>query len=205
MQNLLRSYQSGDKTAWDALCLKYGPRLAQFFYNREIENPEDVQDLVQDTLLTAMEVIHKIRKPESFNFFLFTIANRKKARWFEEKEIHESYVPSEDEFTETVVESTPAYLEPEHIAIRTEYLTIVHRLMKQLSQNQRLALLLNAKGMKQKEIADTLGTTTNNVKVLVKRGREKLKALLKAKYPDDFADMIGIEVLQSLIGNKRDL
>lgn len=199
---LVLSYQSGDKTAWDALCEKYGPRLAKFFYNWKIRNPDDVQDLVQETLLAAMEGIDTIRKPESFNFFLFTIAKRKRLRWLKEQEKHELYEPSEDEFVETSVKSVPAHLEPDCIAINTEYQEIVRRLMKQLSQNQRMAILLSAKGTPQKEIAKTLDITISNVKVLVKRGREKLKTLLKAKYPDDYNDMVGSEVMQSLIGKQ---
>ncbi len=190
---LVRSYQSGDKTAWDALCIEYEPRLAQFFYNRKIGNPEDVQDLAQDTLLIAMEVIHTIRNPERFNSWLFTIANRRRIKWLKERERRESYVPSEDEFMETAVVD----LGPDHIAVNNEYFEIVMGLMAQLSENQRMAILLSANGMKQKEIAKTLKTTTDNVKVLVNRGRKKLKALLKTKYPDD---MVGDEVMQSLLG-----
>ncbi len=149
-----------------------------------------------------MEVIHTIRKPESFNFFLFTIADRKRLRWLKKQERRDLYEPSKDEFVETSVKSVPAHLEPDCIAINTEYLEIALRLMRQLSQNQRMAILLSAKGTPQKEIADMLDITTNNVKVLVKRGREKLKTLLKAKYPDDFTDMVGSEVMQSLIGKQ---
>ncbi len=190
---LVRSYQSGDKTAWDALCIEYEPRLAQFFYNRKIGNREDVQDLAQDTLLIAMEVIHTIREPERFNSWLFTIANRRRIKWLKERERRESYEPSEDEFVETVVVD----LGPEHIAVNNEYFEIVMGLMAQLSENQRMAILLSANGMKQKEIAKTLKTTTDNVKVLVNRGRKKLKVLLKAKYPDD---MVDDEVMRSLLG-----
>ncbi|MDE0085135.1 MAG: RNA polymerase sigma factor [Candidatus Poribacteria bacterium] len=190
---LVRSYQSGQKTAWDALCIEYEPRLAQFFYNRKIGNPEDVQDLAQDTLLIAMEVIHTIRNPERFNSWLFTIANRRRIKWLKERERRESYEPSEDEFTETAVVG----LGPEHIAVNNEYFEIVMGLMAQLSENQRMAILLSANGMKQKEIAKTLKTTTDNVKVLVNRGRKKLKALLKTKYPDD---MVDDEIMRSLLG-----
>ena len=62
---LALSYQSGDKTAWDALCSKYGPRIAQY------------------TLLEAMEQIHKIRKPESFRGWLFAIAKSVRSFYFE--------------------------------------------------------------------------------------------------------------------------
>lgn len=196
---LVQSYQSGNTEAWNDLCIKYGPRLANFFRKRNIENLEDVQDPVQDTLLAAMEDIHKIEDPQSFNSWILTIAKRTWISWFKKQERHKSYLPSEDEFIET----TPVYLGPEYIAVNNEYLQIVMDLMKPLSKNQRMVILLSAIGLKQKEIAKTLGTTTNNVKVLVKRGREKLKTLLKAKYPDDYADIVGDESLQSLLGKQK--
>jgi len=196
----VRSYQSGDKTAWDALCGEYEPRLAKFFYSWKIENPEDIQDLVQDTLLAAMVVINSIRKPASFNSWLFTIADRKRLRWLKKMKRRESYESSANEFVETDVKSAPAHLEPEHVTINNEYLEIALCLMKHLSQNQRMSILLSAKGTSQKDIAETLGITINNVKVLVMRGREKLKVLIKAKYPDDFTYIVGSEVMQSLFG-----
>ena len=193
---LVRSYQSGDKTAWDILCLRYERRLAQFFYNRGINNPADVQDLVQDTLLEVMQQIDIIRKPESFRSWLFTIAKGQLARWFEAQEKREIY---EDMLMETDVKSERAYLEPENIVINNEHKEIVFHLIAQFPEKQREAILLSAEGTPYKEIAETLDTTTSNVKVLVKRGRDKLKTLLKAKYPDDFADIIGSEAMQSLL------
>ncbi len=203
---LVQSYQSGNKAAWDTLCSECGRRLAQFFYNGGIGNPEDVADLVQDTLLAAMENIRTIRKPERFNSWLFTIANRKKAGWFENQKKRESYEPaggvSEDEFVETDVKSASAYLEPERITIHNEYMEIVRRLMEQFPQTQKDAILLRATGMPYKEIAKQLKIKEGNVKVQLNRGRKELKALLKAKYPDDYTDMVGSEIIQSLLGKQ---
>lgn len=193
---LVRSYQSGDKTAWDILCLKYERRLAQFFYNRGINNPADVQDLVQDTLLEVMQQIDIIRKPESFRSWLFTIANGHVARWFAAQEKRGIY---EDMLMETDVKSERAYLEPENIVINNEHKEIVFHLIAQFPEKQKKAILLSAVGTPYQEIAETLDTTSSNVKVLVKRGRHKLKTLLKVKYPDDFAAIIGSEAMHSLL------
>ncbi len=197
---LVRSYQSGNKEAWNELCIEYGPRLANFFRNWQIENTADVQDLVQETLLAAMEGVHTIEDPQSFNSWILTIATRERISWLTKQEKRESYLPSEDEFIET----TPVYLGPEHIAVNNEYLQIVIDLMKQLSENQRMVILLSAIGMKQKEIAEQLNIKVGNVKVLLMRGKEKLIDRLKAKYPDDYADIVGDEGMQSLLGNKSD-
>ncbi|RKU16696.1 hypothetical protein C6501_05175 [Candidatus Poribacteria bacterium] len=196
---LVRSYQSGNTEAWNELCIEYGPRLAEFFRSWQSGNTADVQDLVQDTLLAAMEDIHKIEDPQSFNAWILTIATRKRISWFKEQEKRESYLPSEDEFMET----TPVYLGPEHIAVNNEYLQIVMDLMKQLSENQRMVILLSAIGMKQKEIAEQLNIKVGNVKVLLMRGKEKLIARLKAKYPDDYADIVDDEGIQSLLGKQK--
>lgn len=189
---LVVACQSGNKSAWETLYLKYSPKLSNYFRNRGIRNREDVQDLVQNTLLEAMEKVRTIRKPESFNAWLFTIAKVKRAKWFEAQESSEFYATSEgnsdDECGETAVESAPAYLEPERTAINEEYMEIVLHLMEQFPQTQREALLLRATGMSYAKIAETLNIKEGNVKVQLNRGKKKLKALLMAKYPDDFSD-----------------
>lgn len=205
---LVLSFQSGDKTAWDALCSKYGPRIARFFYTRGIKNPEDVQDLVQGTLLEAMEQIHKIRKPESFRGWLFAIATGKMARWFAAQEKLNAYEPFDAEADDVLMDADVNYSSaspaPESIAINNEYTEIVLHLIAQLPQRQKEVIMLSAVGSPHKEIAETLNISVSNVKVLAKRGRDKLKTLLKAKYPDDFADIVGHDVMQSLLGEKPD-
>ena len=44
--------------------------------------------------------------------------------------------------------------------------------------------------MSQKEISETLNIKVGNVKVQLHRGRNELKVLLKAKYPDEFTDFL---------------
>ena len=189
---LVVAYQSGDKSAWETLYLKYRPKLTNYFRNRGIRKREDLQDLVQDTLLEAMEKARTIRKPESFNAWLFTIAKVKRAKWFKAQESSEFYVTSdgnfEDEWMETPVGYAPAYLEPERTAINEEYMETAIRLMEQFPQTQREGLLLRGTGMSYEKIAETLNIKVGNVKVQLSRGKKKLKALLAAKYPDDFTD-----------------
>ncbi len=150
-----------------------------------------------------MEVIDTIQNPESFNAWLLTIANRKKARWFESQKKLNAYEPfdvdSDGVLMDTDINYSSAFLEPESIAINNEYTEIVLHLIAQLPQRQKEVILLSANGSPHKEIAETLNISISNVKVLAKRGRDKLKTLLKARYPDDFADIVGHDVMQSLL------
>ena len=72
-------------------------------------------------------------------------------------------------------------------------------LINQLPQKQKEALLLSADGAPYKEIAETMNISLSNAKVLVKRGRDRLKHLLKVRYPDDCVDIVGDDVMRSLL------
>ena len=202
---LVLSYRAGDKTAGNTLCLRYQRRLAQFFYNRGIRNREDVEDLVQDTLLQAMQKIRVLHKPESFNSWVFKIANGKKAQWFKAQKrraVYESVPEDFDELRETAGELTPTYYQPERIVSIEEQLEIVQLLIAQLPKKHRRVLLLSANGVPQKKIAEQLKIETNNVKVRLHRAREELKKQLVTRYPEMATELLSSETIQSLLEKK---
>lgn len=73
--SLLEAARSGDRAAFDRLAAPLRPALRAFIY-RMVTQPEDADDLVQDTLLRAYRGLSAFRGESAFRTWLFTIAHR---------------------------------------------------------------------------------------------------------------------------------
>lgn len=78
---LVEDYLNGDESAWDVLCERYRNRLIGYFINKGV-NPDDSEDLVQDTLIEAIVKLSNLRNPDAFGGWLFSIAQGLMAKWF---------------------------------------------------------------------------------------------------------------------------
>ncbi len=206
--------QSGDETAWNALYFKYRPQLIGFFKNKGVVH-EDAEELAQDTLLEAFKSIGTIRRPKSFKAWLFTIAERKRAKWFEAQrkelereplrwEVHEiAGSSSGNRLAEIGIQASypyqqPESTQPERIATDKEQLSIVYGLIANLPKKQRDVMQLIAQELSSKEIADMLNLKVGNVEVRVHRARKELKKRLRTKYPEIAEEQLSNKLIQLL-------
>ncbi len=72
---LIARAKSGDREAWDALAVAAMPRLRGVI-RRFVGDPDDTDDLVQDTLLRGYEKIHTFRGASTFSTWLISIGTR---------------------------------------------------------------------------------------------------------------------------------
>jgi RNA polymerase sigma-70 factor (ECF subfamily) len=193
---LVEAYLKGDKKTWDVLCERYTKELIGFFLNR-IGNLEDAEDLTQDTLIDAMVNLSKLRKPENFRGWIYTIARRKLAKWIEHKNRRTIYDSLDDISTDKIAETgvayafqAPAHQQPDNQTIAKEHLEIVLSVVEHLPKSEKEVFLLKLADpdMTLKEIAQTLRTSENAVKVRWHRARNKLKIWLGTEYPEEFTD-----------------
>jgi RNA polymerase sigma-70 factor (ECF subfamily) len=77
--DLVASIQAGDKDAFFALYRRYARYVAGIAY-RIMGSGSDVDDVVQETFLTAMQKIGQIKSPEHVKLWLATIAVRQAQR-----------------------------------------------------------------------------------------------------------------------------
>ncbi len=76
LENLMRLAQSGDKKAYAALFRAIMP-LVKAFVSRRIPNMADVDDVVQDTLLSIHRAGHTYDTNRPFKVWMFTIARHR--------------------------------------------------------------------------------------------------------------------------------
>ena len=191
--HLVLAYQSGITKAWNIICIRHKGNLRGFFYNKGVRNPEDLNDLIQETLLEAMRNVDKNQIPESFSRWLYRIATGTLSRWLQRedkrREVQESIAIS-NQNSDTNEVYAPTSQGPAQSTIDTEYLEIVFSLIEQLPSSEAEVLQMHSAGMTNSEIAENLGITVNATKVRLSKGKKKLKDWLKDEYPEVYADLV---------------
>ncbi|MYB94602.1 RNA polymerase sigma factor [Candidatus Poribacteria bacterium] len=186
--DLVEAYQNGDKSAWDTLCKRYTDKLFRFFVN-ETGNHEDAKDLVQETLIEAMVNLRALQNPESFRGWLYRIRGEILAKYFRDRYKSGIHEPIDDGVLETRTSyAAPRDQQPDNLVIAQEHLDIVHSMVDRLPKSEREVFRLKFADpeMPQKEIAKTLKISVDAVKTRWRRGKERLRGQLEAKYPGEF-------------------
>lgn len=154
---LIARWKSGDERAATLLVERHSPALARFAAS--LGAWENVEELVQDTLVRAFESFDGFRSDSSLRTWLFTILRRLAIdRGRSEARRRETGPPEADQLTTT------------HDALdqllADETGNRVRRVVDGLTRMQREVFGLRvSEGMSYKEIADVLGTTEGAARV----------------------------------------
>ena len=165
---LIRATRKGEEHAFAVLVRRHQGRVFRLA-SRFFRLPEDVEDVAQETFLTAWSRLDTYRAEAPFEHWLTRLClNCCYARLRRAKGRESTFplLPS-DEAAET--------RDP---GIRVE----VQSLLRHLAPADRFILvLLDGEGWSTAEIADRLGWTRINVKVRAHRARKKLRRLLEGR------------------------
>lgn len=127
-------------------------------------NPDEAKDLIQDTILVAFENFDKLRKPDSFLFFLCGISKRLFLRKFRKRKYEGEL--NEINITQCITDNSGE---------QNADVQILYKALTLLPIDQREALVMfEIMGFSLKEIQDHQGGTLSGVKSRVARAREKL-------------------------------
>jgi RNA polymerase sigma-70 factor (ECF subfamily) len=132
----------------------------------------DVQDLVQDVLVSTYHKFEKIENKDQLIHYLIKAArNRSISLWRKQKpieeltDLHANRLSSQGVSPETILD-----------------IQLLYKMLDQLPSLQRQALVLfEISGFSMKEIADIQGSNEVAVKTKVSRGRQKLKLLMEER------------------------
>ena len=72
---LVESAQSGDEKAFETLVEKHRARIDATI-SSFISNAQDREDIAQETFINAYRNLHQLSKPDSFRYWLVTIATK---------------------------------------------------------------------------------------------------------------------------------
>lgn len=200
-EQLLQRYQKGDEVAGNVLFQRYKFLLHGFFNRRISGNRADVEDLVQETFLEALQSLEGIQFLESFGAWLSTIAKRVLRRWIQEKQKQGVQVvldatPKDESEQMALTELLPApvMFQPEHGVLDNELGDIRRRFERTLRPKELAVFQLrHNSGMTFEEIGRELRIKPGTAKVRYHRAFAKFEKWLKKRYPDIYYSLNGRE------------
>lgn len=155
-----------EETLFNELFQAHSKDLHDFLYYKfgKENNPKD---LVQEAFLKLWKNCHKVKK-EKAKSFLFTVANNQMLNELSKKKTVLNY--SQQKPKEHTIES------PQYVLEENEYMSRLQAAIENLSEEQRVAFLLNRiEGKRHKEIAEILGISRKAVEKRIYTALKKLK------------------------------
>jgi RNA polymerase sigma-70 factor (ECF subfamily) len=182
---LVRRVQKGDKSAFDALVLKYQHRVLKLV-QRYVRDVQEAEDVTQEAFIKAYRALPAFRGDSAFYTWLYRIAiNTAKKTLLEIKRdplVSESALRSDDEGEETSrAESELTDGEtPEALLASKEVAAAVNAAIEALSEDLRQAITLREiEGLSYEEIAEVMNCPIGTVRSRIFRAREAIATRLR--------------------------
>ena len=163
--------QHGDSAAYREALATIAQRLRRFYGRRLQALPDEVEDLVQETLLALHLQRGTYDETLPVSSWVFAIARHKLVDLWRRRGRKESLNDSLDELTE---DQHP--FAPEELPSRRDLAV----LLEQLPESQKQAILLTKiEGLSMVEASDRSGVSVSALKVQVHRGLKQLAVLVR--------------------------
>ncbi len=175
----------GDKTAFGKLVPRYQP-MAQHIANRMMGNEDLAKELVQDAMLQAYLSLNKLREPNSFKTWLYSIVlNICRNELRRRKVIPFSLETMIEELGTEPLSIARTSSDPQQVAEQKELYDVLLKAIDRLSHSNRLAtLLFYQEQLSLQEVADRLNISVGAVKGRLHKSRHQLRQqLLPHHYP----------------------
>lgn len=178
---LVKRVQQGDKTAFDALVLKYQSRIVNLV-SRFVRNQADALDVTQDAFLKAYRALPNFRGDSAFYTWLYRIAVNTAKNYLAVQARRSS--DKEQDYSEIEqIEGNDAlkeYATPEHLLLRDEIQATVIAAIEDLPEDLRMAITLREiEGLRYEEIATVMDCPIGTVRSRIFRAREAIDGQLK--------------------------
>jgi RNA polymerase sigma-70 factor (ECF subfamily) len=164
---------AGDSVAYHAFLKELAPYLRAFLKRRLVHLPDDVEDLVQESLLAIHNQRHSYDAAQPLTAWVYALARYKMVDLLRRRSRKESLNDSLDEEGEFF-----AACDSEAIEARRD----LARLLADLPDGQRLPIIhMKLEGLSVAETARITGMSESAVKVGVHRGLKALAAKLRSE------------------------
>jgi RNA polymerase sigma-70 factor (ECF subfamily) len=173
LRGLMVGGLAGDDAAYHVFLKELSAHLRAFFRRRLTSLPDEVEDLVQETLLAVHNQRHTYQTDQPLTAWIHAIARYKLVDFLRRRTGHEALNdPLEDVF------DVLAFSDGEAMDARRD----IARLLEQLPQRQRLPIqYVKLDGLSVGEAARLAGMSESAVKVGVHRGLKALAAKIRGK------------------------
>ena len=182
---LVREFQSGDKSAFDALVLKYKDKVFNLCY-RFLGDYQEADDISQDVFVKAYRSLNRFRLESSFFTWLYRITvntckNRLKSLEYRYKKriLRINHSDYQDEPSQAIVlkDNTPS---PVADLLNKEKMLAIQRAINSLPAEQKTVVVLrDVEGFSYEEITDMTGYKLGTLKSRLARARIDLRKKLR--------------------------
>lgn len=171
LHDLIVRGNAGDSAAYHVFLRELSAHLRAFFRKRLLQLPDEVEDLVQETLLAVHNHRHTYDADQPLTAWVHAIARYKLADMLRRRTGREALHDPLDDETAVLASS-----ENEAMEARRD----IAKLLLQLSERQRLLIrYVKLDGLSVVEAARATGMTESAVKVGVHRGLKALEAKMR--------------------------
>ncbi|MEI7430202.1 MAG: sigma-70 family RNA polymerase sigma factor [Betaproteobacteria bacterium] len=173
LRNLLMSGLSGDAAAYQSFLKELSAHLRSFLRRRLISLPDDVEDLVQESLLAVHNQRHTYDPGQPVSAWVQAIARYKLVDLLRRR-------AGKDLLTEPLDEESEFFASADSEAAEAQ--RDLNRLLDELPDKQRLPIVhVKLEGLSVKETAKITGMSESAIKVGVHRGLKYLAAKIRGE------------------------
>lgn len=180
-QRLVERARRGEKTAFDALVLKYQSRIVSLV-SRFVRNQADALDVTQEAFLKAYRALPNFRGDSQFYTWLYRIAVNTAKNYL----AVQSRRPAEGDPGAQDIEQNEGdaalteHDTPEHLLLTEEIRTTVVAAIEALPEDLKTAIMLRElEGLSYEEIATVMECPIGTVRSRIFRAREAIDRELK--------------------------
>ncbi|MEM9462395.1 MAG: RNA polymerase sigma factor [Myxococcota bacterium] len=172
---LFEAWCNGDNAAGQQLVQRYLGILTRFFRNK-VRNPDDAAELISETLTACTKNRHNVDNPEAFRSFLFAAAMNILRQHFRKQAKRKREL---DDFEEICVGDSDHPRSLNSMASLKEETRLLVRALRRLSLDAQIVLELEYfEGLGGTEIAELLGVPRQTIYTRLRRGKERIKAIM---------------------------
>lgn len=178
---LMLEFQNGSAKSFEALLIKYYPRVLNFIARFGID-PHAAEDLTQDVFLKVYNCAAQYRPRAKFQTWLLTMVRNAALNALRDQRKNAFSLDQEHETEEGTMGHQTAHPDQKNAReemIGRERAKAIQEAINALPENQRWAVLLKRyEDMSYEEIAQTMNCSVKAVKSLLNRAKESLSVSL---------------------------
>lgn len=171
---LYEKYLNGDVEAFESLYNKYKNKIQYFIFNI-VKDYQKTEDLTQEVFAYILE--NKARDDCSFKYYIYLIAKSKALNYISTEKIR-------NKITERYLETDGDKIESDVLdtIIKKEEKEKLLESINELDGKYRNAIyLIKIEELSYKETSNILGESLSNTKILIHRGKAKLRMIIMKK------------------------
>lgn len=185
---LYNEYLNGEKEAFELLYSKYKNNIQYFIFNI-VKDYQKAEDISQEVFIYILQ--HKVRENCSFKYYIYLVAKSRAYNYINiekrREELNQEFILSNtEEFQKDVSD----------IIIKEETKKELTEAINMLEDKYKNVIyLVKIEELSCKEVAEILGESVSNIKILVHRGKKELRKILLKKGYDEMNKVVKVLVI----------